>query len=366
MLKYNSLDIYEGKFVHITHVHIWVTFFSDCVCVKGDRQALNTEPGMGRLLRNYSVSCPFPQVSPVPPVGMFCIRCLTYVRASFTVLCPLPHLTASTQLPNVGLRSNCKSSSTIKRCKNNTLNLTFSPRVEEIALISHTSKVILKILQARLQQYVNHELPDRCSSWIWKGRGTRGQIANVRWIIEKAREFQRNTYLCFIDRAKAFVWITINWKILKEMGIPDHLTCLLRNMYAGWEATIRTGHGTTDWFQIRTGVLLGCILSPCLFNLYAEYITRNAGQDEAQAGIKITGRNILRYADDLVVESEDLKSLLMKVKEESEKVGLKLNIQKTKIMASGPITSWEVDGETVADFIYLAPKSLSVVTAAMK
>ena len=166
MLKYNSLDIYEGKFVHITHVHIWVTFFSDYVCVKGDRQALNTEPGMGWLLRNYSVSCPFPQVSPVPPVGMFSIRCLTYVRASFTVLCPLPHLRASTQLPNVGLWSHCKPSSTIKRCKNNTLNLTFSPRVEEIALISHTSKVILKILQARLQQYVNHELPDRCSSWI--------------------------------------------------------------------------------------------------------------------------------------------------------------------------------------------------------
>ena len=140
------------------------------------------------------------------------------------------------------------------------------------------------------------------------------------------------------------------------MGIPDHLTCLLRNLYAGQEATVRNGHGTTDWFQIGKGVRQGYILAPCLFNLYAEYIVRNAGLDEAQAGIKIAGRNInnLRHADDttLTAESEEeLKSLLMKVKEESEKVGLKLNIQKTKIMASGPITSWQIDGETVADFI---------------
>ena len=136
------------------------------------------------------------------------------------------------------------------------------------------------------------------------------------------------------------------------MGIPDHLTCLLRNLYAGQEATVRTGHGTTDWFQIEKGVHQGCILSPCSFNLYAEYIMRNAGLEEAQPGIKIAGRNInnLRYADDttLMAESEEEpKSLLMKVKEESEKVGLKLNIQKTMIMASGPITSWEIDGETV-------------------
>ena len=135
------------------------------------------------------------------------------------------------------------------------------------------------------------------------------------------------------------VWITINWKILKEMGIPDHLTCLLRNLYAGQEETLRTGYESTDWFQIRKGVYQGCILSPCLFNLYAEYITRIAGLEEVQAGIKIAGRNInnLRYADDttLMAESEEeLKSLLIKVKEESEKVGLKLNIQKTKIMAS--------------------------------
>ena len=158
------------------------------------------------------------------------------------------------------------------------------------------------------------------------------------------------------------------------MGIPDHLTCLLRNLYAGQEATVRTGHGMTDGFQIGKGVCQSCILSPCLFNLYAEYIMRNAGLEETQAGILIAGRNInnLRYADDttLMAESEeDLKSLLMKVKDESEKFGLKFNIQKTKIMASSPITSWETDGETVeivSDFIFLAPKSLQMVTAAMK
>ena len=149
------------------------------------------------------------------------------------------------------------------------------------------------------------------------------------------------------------------WKILKAMGIPDHLTCLLKNLYAGQEATVRTGHGTTDWFQIGKGVCQGCILSLCLFSLYAEYIMRNAGLDKAQAGIKTAVRNLnnLRYADDttLMAESKELlKGLLMKVKEESEKVGLKLNIQRTEIMAFGPITSWEIDGktvETVADFI---------------
>ena len=154
------------------------------------------------------------------------------------------------------------------------------------------------------------------------------------------------------------------WKILKEMGIPDHLTCLLRNLYAGQEATVRTRHGTTDWFQIGKRVYQGCILSRCLFNLYAENIMRHNGLEEAQAGITIVRRNInsLRYADDttLMAESEEeLKSLLMKVKEESEKVGLKLNIQKTKIMASGPINSWEIDGETVetvSDFIFLRSK----------
>ena len=160
------------------------------------------------------------------------------------------------------------------------------------------------------------------------------------------------------------VWITTKWKIVKEMGIPDHLTCLLRNLYAGQEATFRTGHGTTDWFQIGKGVPQDCILSSCLFNLYAEYLIQNAGLDEAQAGIKIARRNVnnLRYTDDtcLMVESEEeLKSFLMKVKEESEKVGLTLNIQKTKIMASGPITSWQIDGETmeiVTDFISMVSK----------
>jgi len=240
------------------------------------------------------------------------------------------------------------------------------------ALISHASKVMLKILQARLQQYVNREFPD-VQAGFRKGRGTRDQIANIHWIMEKAREFQKNIYFCFIDYAKAFVCVDHNklWKILKEMGIQDHLTCLLRNLYAGQEATVRTGHGTTDWFQIGKGVCQGCILSPCLFNFYAEYIMRNAGLEEAQAGIKISRRNInnLRYADDttLMAESEEeLKSLLMKVKGESEKVGLKLNIQKTKIMASGqimasgPITSWEIDGEKMqCQTLFLgAPKSL--------
>ena len=173
---------------------------------------------------------------------------------------------------------------------------------------------------------MNSELPD-VQAGFWKGRGTGDQIANIRWIIEKAREFQKNSYFCFIDYANAFDCVDHNelWKILKEMGIPDHLTCLLRNLYAGQGATVRTGHGKTNWFQIGKGVSQGCILSPCLFNLYAEYIMRNAGLEEAQGGIKIAGRNInnLRYADDttLMAESEEeLKSLFMKVKEESEKL----------------------------------------------
>ena len=175
--------------------------------------------------------------------------------------------------------------------------------------------------------------------------------------------------------AKAFDCVDHNklWKILKEMGIPDHLICLLRNLNAGQEPTVRTGHGITDWLQIRKGVFQVCMLSPCVFNFYAEYIMRNTGLKETQAGIKIAGRNInnFRYADDTtpMAESEELKRLLMKVKEESEKVGLKLHIQKTKIMASGPITLWEIDGETVetvSDFIFWAPKSLQMVTAAMK
>ena len=178
----------------------------------------------------------------------------------------------------------------------------------------------------------------------------------VYWAGQKVHEILRKAQINLLANLMIVVLIDCVdhnklWKILKEMGIPDHLTCLLTNLYADQEATVRTGHGTTDWFQIGKGVHQGCILSPCLFNLYAEYIMRNPGLDEAQAGIRIAGRNInnLRYADDttLMAESEEeLKSLFMKVKEESEKAGLKLNIQKTKIMASGPITPWEIDGET--------------------
>ena len=146
------------------------------------------------------------------------------------------------------------------------------------------------LLLYKLQQYVNRELPD-VQAGFRKGRGTRDQIANMRWIMEKAREFQKNIYFCFIDYTKAFDCVDHNklWKILKDMGIPDHLTCLLRNLYAGQEATVRTGHGTTDWFQIGKGVCQGCTLLPCLFNVYAEYIMRNAGLEEAQDGIKIAG-----------------------------------------------------------------------------
>ena len=174
--------------------------------------------------------------------------------------------------------------------------------------------------------------------------------SQVRPMVDRRQSFGEFSLLVFLR-----VLMTI---FMKEMGILDHLTCLLINLCAGQEVlTVRTGHGTIDWFQIGKGVRQGCILSPCLFNLYAEHITRNAGLEEAQAGIKIAGRNInnLRYADDTTLMAESEEELLMKVKEESEKVGLKLNIQKMKIMASGPITSWEIDGETVetlADFIF--------------
>ena len=191
---------------------------------------------------------------------------------------------------------------------------------------------MLKILQAKLQQYVNHEVPDvqaRCRI----GRGFRDQIANICWIIKKQESSRKTSISALLTMQKL---LTVDhhklWEILQEMGIPDHLTCLLRNLYAGQEATVRTRHGTTQCFQIGKGICQGCILSPCLFNLYAEYIMRNDGLDEAQAGGKTAGRNInnLRYADDttLMAESEEeLKSLLMKVKEESANVGLKLNIQ---------------------------------------
>ena len=176
-----------------------------------------------------------------------------------------------------------------------------------VALISHASRIMLEILQAGLQQYVNCELPD-AQAGFRKGRGTRDQIANICWIIEKAIEFQKTIHFCFIDYAKAFDCVDHNklWKILQEMELPNHLSGLLRNLYAGQEATVRTGHGTTDWFQIGKGVCQGCILSPCLFNLYAEYIMRNAGLEEAQAVIKTAGRSInnLRYADDTTLKQK--------------------------------------------------------------
>ena len=184
---------------------------------------------------------------------------------------------------------------------------------------------------------MNCELPD-VQAEFRKG-GTRDQIANIHWIIEKARELQKNIYFCIIDHVKAFDCVDQNelWKILQEMGIPDHLSCLLRNLYAGQEATVRTGHGTIDWLQIGKGVCQSCILSHCLFNLYAEYIMRNARLNEAKVGNKFAERNIndliyVYYTILIVGSKEELKNLLMKVKE-SEKAGLKLNIQKKKIMA---------------------------------
>ena len=180
----------------------------------------------------------------------------------------LENLAVATELEKVSFHSNPKEGNA-KECSN----------YHTIAFISHASKVVLKILQVRLQQYMNREFPD-AQAGFRKGRGTRDQIANICWIIKKAREFQKNICFCFIDYAKASDCVDHNklWKVLKEMGVPDHLTCLLRNLHAGQEATVKTGHRTTDWFQIGKGVSQGCILSPCLFNLYAEYIMRNAGQ----------------------------------------------------------------------------------------
>ena len=216
----------------------------------------------------------------------------------------LENSAVATGLEKVSFHSNPKERHA-KECSN----------YHTIALILHASKVMLKIFQTRLQQYANRELPD-VQAGFRKGRGTRDQIANILWIIEKAEEFQKNIDFCFIDYSKAFDYVDHNklWKILKEMEIPDHLICLLRNLYAGQEATVKTGHETTDWFQIGKGVRQSCILSPCLFNLYAEYIVQNARLDEAQAGIKIARKNInnLRYADDTTLMSEskeELKSL---------------------------------------------------------
>ena len=222
---------------------------------------------------------------------------------------------------------------------------------------------MLKILQVRLQQ----ELPD-VQSGFRKGKRAKDQIANICWIIGKARESQKNIYFCFIDYAKAFVYVDHNklWKILKEMGLPDHLTCLLRNLYAGQEATIRTGHGTTDWFQIGKGVCQGCMISPSLFTLYAEYITWNAGLDEAQLESRFLGE-ISITSDMQMIQplwQKVKRILLMKVNEEDENENavLKLKIQKTKIIISGSITSWQIDGETmetVIDSIFLGSKITS-------
>ena len=193
---------------------------------------------------------------------------------------------------------------------------------------------MLNILQARLQQYVNHELPD--VQTVPQAEEPEIKLPTSSGSSKKQESSRKNIYFCFIGYAKSFDCVDHHklWKILKEMGIPDHLICLLRNLYASQEATVRTGHGITDWFQIGKGICQGYILSPCLFNLYAEYIMQNARLVQAQVGIKIAGRNInnLRYADDtthMAESKEELKNLLMKVKEESEKAGLKLNIQKT-------------------------------------
>ena len=223
--------------------------------------------------------------------------------------------------------------------------------------VSHASKIMLKILQARLQQYVNRKLPD-IQAVFRKARGTRDQIANIHWVIEKARE-SRKICASLTTWKPLTVWITTNCgKFFKsweyQTTIPEKSVCRSRS-------NTRTRRGTTDWFQVGKGVHQGCILSPCLFNLYAEYIMWNAGLDEAQAGMKTAGRNInnLRYADDTIFmaeSEEELKSLLMKVKEKSEKAGLELSLQKTKTMGSNPIPSWQIDGETmetVRDFIFL-------------
>ena len=219
-----------------------------------------------------------------------------------------------------------------------------------IALIPHASKVMLKILQGRLQQCVKHEHPD-VQAGFRKGRGTRDQIASIHWITEKARKFHKIIYFCFIDYSKPLtVWITTNCgKLLKEMGIGDHLIYLLINLYAGQEATIRTGHGTTDWFQTGKGVCQGCILSPCLFNLICRVSTswEMLGWIKHKLEWRLPGE--ISVTSDMQMTPygrkwRGTKSLLLKVKEESKRVRLKLNIQKTKIMASGSITSWQIDG----------------------
>ena len=221
-----------------------------------------------------------------------------------------------------------------------------------------------QILQARLQQHVKRKLLDVQAGYS-KGQGTIDQIGNIHWIIEKARDFQKSIYFCFLNYAEVFDCVDSNklWNVLKNMGIPDHLTCLLRNLYVGQEAIVRTKHEKVDWLKIGKGLRQGCILSPCLFNFHTEYIMGNDKLSESQAGIKIARENInnLRYAEDTTLMAEikeELKSLMMNVKEEGEKVGLELNIKKMKIMASSPITSWQrwEKMETVTEFIFLGSK----------
>ena len=224
---------------------------------------------------------------------------------------------------------------------------------------------MLKILQARLQQYVNHELPD-VQTGFRKAEEPEIKLPTSTGSLKKQESSRKTCTSGLLSMPKPLTGHNKLWKIFQERGIPDHLTCLLRNLYTGQEATVKTGHGTTDRFQIGKGVHQGCILSPCLVNFHAEYIMRNARLDEAQTRIKIARRNDhkFRYASDTTImaeSEEEQKSLLIKVKEESEKAGLKLNIQKTKIIAPCPIASWQIDGETmetVTDFIFWAPKSL--------
>ena len=229
---------------------------------------------------------------------------------AFSMPANLENSAVATGLEKVSFHSNLKE----RQCQR-------MFRLPHIALISHASKVMIKILQVRLQQYVNRQIPD-VQVGFRKGRGTRNQIANICWIIEKAREFQKNIYF-FIFYTKAIDCVNHSklWNILQEMGIADHLTCLLRNLYAGQEATVRTGHVTTDGFQTGKGICQGCVLSPCLFNLYAEYIMRNSGLDEAQAGIKIAGGNInnLRYGDDTTLMAESEKEPVDEPLDESER-----------------------------------------------
>ena len=241
-------------------------------------------------------------------------------------------------------------------------NATDCSNYRTIALISHASKIMLKIIQRRLQPFLEREMADTQAGFR-TGRGTRDQIANLRWILEKTREFQKEFYICFIDYSKAFDCVNHEklWNILMEMGVPSHLIILIRNLYTEQQASVRTEHGKTKWFNIGKGVRQGCILSPYLFNLYTEYIMRKTGIDETTAGIKIGGRNInnLRYADDttlLAETADDLKHLLTKVKTESETAGLKLNMKKTFVMTNSEMKEFHIDNEQVEiveEFIFL-------------